>query len=76
MNKNYKQAVQVNNNVTAIIKLPCIHGVFKGNDGSLNYRPHLWVKSERAIVKEGDWLVEDLEGNWSVMKDNQFKQIK
>ena len=67
-----KQAIQVGNNVTNIMSLPCIEKCVKRNDRHgmewLEY-----VTTDGDIVECGDWLCKTDEGKWIAMCDEEYK---
>ena len=63
------QAIQVGNNVTNIMRLPCIETCTKRNDRhGLEY-----VTTDGDIVESGDWLCETEDGKWLPMSDEEYK---
>ena len=78
----YKQAIQIGDNVTDIMKLPCVIDVNKAYDdnGVLFYKYRLFGDTitnrikwgETVIAHVGDWLIEDEEGRWHVMTDEEW----
>lgn len=63
----HKQRIQIGRNVTNIIKLPCIRAVEKQADGTL-----LYLLYGGQIARQGNWLVESLNGKWYVLPDDTF----
>lgn len=68
-----KQAIQVGNNVTNIMRLPCIETCTKRNDRHgmecLEY-----VTTDGDIVECCDWLCETDEGKWMPMSDEEYQK--
>ena len=62
-----KQRIQIERNVTNIIKLPCVRAVEKQADGTLFY-----LLYGGQIARQGNWLVESLNGKWYVLPDDVF----
>lgn len=70
----YKQAIQISNDVTGIMKLPCIFSCHKEEGGSLVYLLYKWNglgMYEKAHI--GDWLCEDYNGEWFVVSDGEYR---
>ena len=69
-----RQAIQVGNNVTNIMRLPCIETCTKRNDRHgmewLEY-----VTTDGDIVESGDWLCETDEGKWMPMDDEEYQKF-
>lgn len=59
MEGNWKQAVKVDKNATAIMKLSCVQRCEKRPNGEFLYR-----LIDGSYVFEGMWLCEDLDGRW------------
>lgn len=69
------RAIQIGNNVTDMMKLPCIFSCHKEQDGRLCYLLYDW--DEHGNYKEahkGDWLCEEEGGGWSVLDDKTYKK--
>ena len=67
-----KQAIQVGNNVTNIMSLPCIEKCVKRNDkNGLEWLEY--DTTDGDIVVCGDWLCETEEGKWIAMCDEEYK---
>lgn len=85
MGMRFKQAVQIGDNVTDIINLRCINYVAKQPCFEfLGYKYHLYAGlmwdykedlSHRHIAFKGDWLCEDHDGLWHILKDEEYQQI-
>ena len=58
---NYKRKIQIGQNVTNIVRLPCVRAVEKQADGSLTY-----ILYGGQIAREGNWLVEMSSWRWFV----------
>lgn len=64
----YRRKIKIGNNVTRIINLPCICGCKKDNN-SLVYFLFAWDEYGDMIeAHPGDWLCEDYDGRWIVVK--------
>lgn len=84
----FKQAVQIGDNVTDIMKLRCISYVSKNPQPPKGYEityyyylyPGLmWDYREdlshKHVALKGDWLCEDYDGRWHILKDYEYQQI-
>lgn len=75
-----KQAIQIGDNVTDIMKLPCVTSCVKHNDGNgfewLVYMVECGADGSIEPVEKHDWLVEDENGIWHAMTDEGYRQIK
>jgi len=76
----YKQQIQIGDNVTDILKLPCVEGVFKvksyggvkePHEGELRYC--LTQNHCTQIARKGDWLCEGYDGRWTVIRKEAGK---
>ena len=75
--KNYKTAIQIANNVTSIMRLPCIFSCHKEADGKFCYLLYEWDEFGNYVqAYKGDWLCEDEEGKWCVLKEDEYKDLK
>ena len=63
MNLNYKQKIQIGNNVSSIMRLPCVRAAEKQPDGSIRY-----ILYGGAFATKGDWLLQRNDENWIVIK--------
>ena len=76
-----KQAIQIGDNVTGIMRLPCVLGAMK-----MTYNPAViyyilfgdvitkcvqWGETVKAY--NGDWLCEDYDGRWHLLSDKEYK---
>ena len=73
--ETYKLAVQVGENITDIIRMPCVQSAHKrsGKDGKVAYyilEPSAMADSEHwQYAYPGDWLLKDGDDKWHVIKD-------
>lgn len=75
MMSNFKQAIQVGNNVTDIMKLPCIFSCHKEQDGRLCYLLYSWDQYGNYVeARKGDWICEEEGGGWTVLTDKDYKK--
>lgn len=71
----YIQLIQIGDNVTDILKLPCVTAVFKENDK----RGFEWLEynlTNGEVAEKGDWLCEDCNGGWHVLSDEEYNEIR
>lgn len=73
----FKQAIQIGDNVTDIMKLPCVVACIKKDDGNgfhwLEYRVKCLKRGMAKYGEEGDWIVLGDNG-WNVITDDEYKQ--
>ena len=78
----YKQAIQIGDNVTDIMRLPCAICAEKhivGNKSFINYKlfgdtiTSMFAWGETIIAYSGDWLCEDYDGRWHLLNDKEYK---
>lgn len=73
-----KQAIQIGDNVTDIMRLPCVVACIKKNDRQgfswLEYRVKCGASGRAKYAEKYDWLIEDTDGHWYVMTDSKYKQ--
>jgi hypothetical protein len=73
--QRYTEKIQVGDNVTDIMKLPCVRSAEKRNskDSEVAYyllEPSAMADSDRwQFAHPGDWLVKDENGKWHVMQE-------
>ena len=67
----YKQAIQIGDNVTDIMRLPCVYSCRKEADGGLCYLFYDW--DEYVEARQSDWLCEDYDGRWYLLNDKEYK---
>jgi hypothetical protein len=67
-----RQAIQIGDNVTDIMRLPCIKKCVKRNDRHGMEWLEYWT-TDGDIVESGDWLCETDEGKWLCMSDEEYK---
>ena len=67
-----RQAIQIGDNVTDIMRLPCIKTVWKCTD----MQGLEWLEygtTDGDIAESGDWLCETDEGKWLCMSDEEYQ---
>ena len=71
------QAIQIGDNVTDIMKLPCVVACIKKDDRNgfywLEYRVKCGATGRAQYAERGDWLVEDTNGRWHVKSDDLYR---
>ena len=67
------QSIQIGNNVTDIIKLPCVRQVNKDDDNNLVYS----IQTNNGIMKaeKGYWLCEIDNNSWQVFTNELYQMI-
>lgn len=69
------QKIKIENwNIGSLIYLPCVTGILK-----IDSRPIVFVQVDgkgRGSAFIGDWLLEDVCGNWHVMTDEEYQKHK
>ena len=73
MRKKIVKAIQIGNNITDIMRLPCIKKCVKCNDKN-GFEWLEYVTTDGDIVEGGDWLCETKEGKWMPMSDEEYKK--
>lgn len=72
--KKYKQKIKIGNNVTDIMKLPCVTACYKLNDKRglewLEYE--IQIDGQKTRAEAGDWICEDYDGHWTVHAEDSF----
>jgi len=77
----YKQAIQIGDNVTDIMKLPCVMECHKRDIFRGGHRIEFYYVLDSRRMKapgwqfghEGDWLCEDYDGRWHLLTDKEYK---
>ena len=73
----YRQTIQIANNVSDILKLPCVSYVSKCAPDCTDYIYWLYPSAmrddsgdmtHRHVARRGYWLCEDYDGKWTVTK--------
>lgn len=68
-------AIQINNNVTDIMKLPCVFSCHKMADGELEYLLYDWDdKGQNVRAHKEDWIVEE-NGKYYVLTDKEYGRL-
>ena len=73
----FKQTLRINDNVTAIMRLPCVFSCHKESDERLCYLLYDWDDNGKYIeARKGDWLCEDEDGKWSVLTNGEYEKYR
>lgn len=67
----YKQAIRISDNVTDIMKVPCVTGVRKCDDKH-GFEWQEYDLTDGSIAERGDWLCEDYIGKWNVLSNEEY----
>lgn len=79
---NYKQRIQVRDNVTDIMKLPCVQSAHKrsGKEREVAYyilEPSAMADSEHwQYAHPGEWLVQGENGKWNVETEDATQESR
>ena len=69
-------ATQIGDNVTNIMKLPCVFSCHKMQDGELEYLLYDWDEQGQYVkAHKGDWIVKDNEGDYHVLTDEEYGRL-
>lgn len=69
-------AIQIGNNVTNIMKLPCVFSCHKTTNGELEYLLYDWDdKGQYVRAHKGDWIVEE-DGKHYVLTDKEYERSR
>ena len=82
-----KQAIQIGDNVTNIIALPCVREVTKYETIPHEYcdMPNAHEYAETWLIytlkngqtaRKGDWIVQHDRGTWNVYTDEHYNKVK
>lgn len=70
------KAIQIGNNVTDIMKLPCVFSCHKMSNGELEYLLYDWDENGQYIkAHKGDWIVED-DGKYFQLTEKEYEVWK
>ena len=73
--KKFKQRIQIGNNVTDMMKLPCVFSCHKDRDDELVYLLYDWDANGNYLeARKGDWLCEDYDGRWHLLTDEEYQE--
>lgn len=68
-------AIQISNNVTNIMKLPCVFSCHKMANNELEYLLYDWDdKGQYVRAHKGDWIVES-NGKYCVLTDKEYGRV-
>lgn len=69
-------AIQIGNNVTDIMKLPCVYSCHKMANGELEYLLYDWDENGQYVrAHKGDWLCEDYQGKWHKLTKEEYGRL-
>jgi len=69
-------AIQIGNNVTNIMKLPCVFSCHKMADGELEYLLYDWDEQGQYVkAHKSDWIIEDNDGDYHVLTDEEYGKL-
>ena len=72
-----RQAIQIGDNVTDVMKLPCVVACIKQDDKQgyrwLMYRIMVGAGGRAEYGEKGDWICQGYNGRWCVMTDDEYK---
>lgn len=70
-----KQAIRIGDNVTDIMRLPCVYSCHKEDDETLCYLLYDWDDAGNYIkAYKGDWLCEGYDGRWHRLTNEEYGQ--
>ena len=67
MNTTYKQSVKIGANITDIMCLPCVNACYKQSDKTFIFE--IETRDFSRFASQGEWLCEDYNGDWHIIKD-------
>ena len=71
----FAQSIQVGNNVTSIMRLPCVTSCHKQNDmQGLEWLEYVINGDENQRVEKGDWICQDHDGKWHGISDEEYRK--
>lgn len=71
----FRRAIQIGDNVTDILKLPCVKGVEKCDDkAGFEWMEYILKSGDHA--EKGDWLCEDSNGKWHALSDEEYSEME
>lgn len=75
--EKFKQAIRIGDNVTDIMKLPCVFSCHKMGDGGLEYLLYDWDENAQYVkVHKGDWLCQGYDGSWHKLSDKEHERTR
>ena len=73
------KAVQIADNITDILNLPCVYGAVKLNRDLPDVHFLLYDYSgqggSHTIARKGDWLCKCANGKWKHLSDKEYKEL-
>ena len=70
----FRQAIQIGDNVTDILKLPCVKGGKKCDDKA-GFEWLMYILKWGGCAEKGDWLCENTDGYWSAHSNEEYLNI-
>lgn len=82
--RKYKQAIQIGNNITDIFNLPCVERIEKERTviksvvdlDYIEFTDVVYTLKDGTHAGKGNWLLQDVCGNWHVMTDEKYQKHK
>lgn len=75
MTMRYKQTIQIGDNVTDIMRLPCVSGCKKLDDkNGFEWLEYQIKGSDSETAEKSDWLCEDYDGRWHCLSDEEYQK--
>ena len=78
--KHFRQAIQIDNNITFIMSLPCVIGCMKQSAVGEPLDVYYLLTGDTYIpwgatcrARKGEWLCEDEQGFWHLMTDGEHR---
>lgn len=69
------RSIQISDNVTDIMRLPCISGCKKLDDkNGFEWLEYQTRGCNSEIAEKGDWLCQDPNGDWHVLSDEEHRK--
>ncbi len=71
----YNQKIKIGDNVTDIMKLPCVLMCIKHNDklGHTWLVYYIYCDNQVEMAEKNDWLCKDTKGVWHVLSDCEIE---
>ena len=63
----FKQAIQIGDNVTDILKLPCVN--------KAGFEWLMYILKWGGCAEKGDWLCENTDGYWSAHSNDEYLNL-
>lgn len=69
MSSIYKQAIRIGDNITDVMRLPCVLACFKQSREKCNFLYEIETSDFPHYAARGEWLCEDRNWEWHIVKD-------